>query len=399
MSARAAGQAAVSEAPRIGALVRVREEQWVVANVVGHVNGDGDASTVVDLQSVADGRYGETLKVVWEVEPGRHVLPAGSLPQVRVGAFDKPERLAAFLDTVRWSAVTSADVKTLQAPFRASVAIEPYQLEPVARAVESPRVNLLLADDVGLGKTIEAGLVAQELLLRHRARRVMVVCPAGLTLKWRDEMAEKFGLDFTMIDSEQCALLRRTHGSAANPFRVYPLTTVSLLWLRGPKGQRLLDEVLTGLDESETKRPFDLLILDEAHHVAPAAPKQRYAVDSQQTKLICRIAPFFEHQLFLSATPHNGHQESFSALHEPIDDHKFAGGAAADQVTMKETVVRQLRRSLRTRTARVGPVERRWHLYRATARTKSGSCIGSWPPLHGTATHMGHARRSRARDL
>ena len=90
------------------------------------------------------------------------------------------------------------------------MAIEDYQLEPVARAVGAPRVNLLLADDVGLGKTDRGRTGRQELLLRHRARRVMVVCPAGLTLKWRDEMAEKFGLDFTIVDSEQCARLRRT---------------------------------------------------------------------------------------------------------------------------------------------------------------------------------------------
>ena len=138
------------------------------------------------------------------------MLPSGSLPEVTEGGFDPPERLAAFLDAVRWSAVTSADVKTLQAPFRSGVAIEDYQLEPVARAVDAPRVNLLLADDVGLGKTIEAGLVAQELLLRHRARRIMIVCPAGLTVKWHDEMAEKFGLDFTVVDSERCAAVRRT---------------------------------------------------------------------------------------------------------------------------------------------------------------------------------------------
>ena len=79
----------------------------------------------------------------------------------------------------------------------------------MVRALEVPRVNLLIADDVGLGKTIEAGLVAQELLLRHRARRILVVCPAGLTLKWRDEMREKFGLDFRdrrlRADARSCA--------------------------------------------------------------------------------------------------------------------------------------------------------------------------------------------------
>ena len=72
----------------------------------------------------------------------------------------------------------------------------------------------------------------------------MIVCPAGLTVKWQDEMAEKFGLDFTVIDSERCAVVRRSHGSAANPFKVYPLAIVSLPWLRGTKAQRLLDEVL-----------------------------------------------------------------------------------------------------------------------------------------------------------
>ncbi|MFC0865681.1 DISARM system SNF2-like helicase DrmD [Sphaerimonospora cavernae] len=329
---------ATSREPSIGELVAVRGQRWVVSDV----DGSG-VSTMVTLQSVEDGRYGDTLDVVWEIEPGRRVLPSGSLPEVTPDGFDPPERLAAFLDAIRWSAVTSADVKTLQAPYRSGVAIEDYQLEPVSRALDAPRVNLLLADDVGLGKTIEAGLVAQELLLRHRARKIMIVCPAGLTLKWQDEMAEKFGLDFTIIDTERCALVRRTHGSAANPFTVYPLSIVSLPWLRGQKAQRLLDEVL---DPAAIERRFDLLILDEAHHVAPAAPRQVYAVDSQQTKLIRRLAPHFTHRLFLSATPHNGYQASFTALLEIIDDQRFARGVDPDPAAVKETVIRRLKRHI-----------------------------------------------------
>ncbi|MBM7489146.1 superfamily II DNA or RNA helicase [Micromonospora luteifusca] len=326
--------------PAIGALVAVRGQRWVVSDVQ-----EGEHSSLVSLQSVEDGRYGHTLDVIWEVEPGRQVLPSGSLPDVTGGKFDSPQRLAAFLDAVRWSAVTSADVKTLQSPFRSGVAIEDYQLEPVARAVDAPRVNLLLADDVGLGKTIEAGLVAQELLLRQRARRIMIVCPAGLTLKWRDEMAEKFGLDFTIIDAERCATVRRTHGSAANPFEVYPLSIISLPWLRGQKAQRLLDEVIPA-DGPTYPRTFDLLILDEAHHVAPAAPKQVYAIDSQQTKLIRRLAPHFTHRLFLSATPHNGYQASFTALLEILDNQRFARGVEPDQSAVRDTVVRRLKRDV-----------------------------------------------------
>lgn len=322
-----------------GALVQVRGQKWVVGSV-----DPAPKATLVSLQSVEDGRYGETLEVIWEVEQGAHVLPSGSLPQLTADGFDPPEKLAAFLDAVRWSAVASADVRTLQSPFRSGVAIEDYQLEPVVRAVDAPRVNLLLADDVGLGKTVEAGLVLEELLLRQRARKVMIVSPAGLTAKWRDEMTEKFGLDFTIIDSQRCADVRRELGSSANPFRVHPLAIVSLPWLRGAKAQRLLDEVLPA--EPSHQRPFDLLILDEAHHVAPAAPKQVYAVDSQQTKLIRRMAPHFTHRLFLSATPHNGYQASFTALLEILDDQRFARGVEPDRNAVRQTVIRRLKHDI-----------------------------------------------------
>jgi superfamily II DNA or RNA helicase len=331
-------------APEIGELVRVRGQHWVVTDICDFDVPGETGQTLVDLLSVSDGGYGSELKVVWEIEPGRTILPAQTLPEVTHTGFDSPQKLAAFLDAIRWSAVTSADTRRLQAPFRSGVKIEDYQLEPVARALRAPRVNLLIADDVGLGKTIEAGLTVLELLLRHRASRIMVICPAGLTVKWRDEMAEKFGLDFTVVDSELLRQLRRTHGLAANPFRVYPFTIVSMAWLRGARCQRLLDEVLDdGERELTSKRPFDLLIVDEAHHVAPAAPQQAYAVDSQQTKAVRRMSADFEHRLFLTATPHNGYTESFTALLEMIDPQRFARGMTPDREARDEVVVRRLK--------------------------------------------------------
>ena len=108
-----------------------------------------------------------------ELEVGHGLAPDQGLPET-IGAdgFDDPNTLAAFVDAVRWGAVTSADPDSYQAPFRSGANVEAYQLEPLRRALQSSRTNLLLADDVGLGKTIEAGLVIQELLLRHRARSV-----------------------------------------------------------------------------------------------------------------------------------------------------------------------------------------------------------------------------------
>ena len=253
----------------------------------------------------------------------------------------------AFLDAVRWGTVASADTRTLQAPFRSGASIEEYQLEPVARALAMPRVNLLIADDVGLGKTIEAGMVVQEMLLRHRARRVLVVCPASLTLKWREEMAEKFGLDFTILDTAALRELHRTHGLQANPFAVFPRMVISLQWLRTPRVQRLLDEVLT----PQTRYPgyFDLLIVDEAHHCAPPAPARGrgYAVDSKQTQAVRRVGEHSQHRLFLSATPHNGYSESWQALLEMLDPQRFARGVEPDPAVLRQVMVRRLKDDIR----------------------------------------------------
>ncbi|MBQ6641287.1 MAG: DISARM system SNF2-like helicase DrmD, partial [Saccharopolyspora sp.] len=106
-----------------------------------------------------------------------------------------------------------------------------------------------------------------------------------------------------------------------------------------------LDEVLPA-DGPTYPRTFDLLILDEAHHVAPAAPRQVYAVDSQQTKLIRKLAPHFTHRLFLSATPHNGYQASFTALLEILDDQRFVRGMEPDESAVSDTVVRRLKRDV-----------------------------------------------------
>jgi hypothetical protein len=115
------------------------------------------AQTVVDLTSVEDDGFGGDLNVIWEVEPGARVLETATLPRPTAGHFDDPARL----DAVRWGAIQSADSRALQAPFRSGTTIEDYQLDPVVRALQVPRVNLRIADDVGLGKTIEAGLVIQ----------------------------------------------------------------------------------------------------------------------------------------------------------------------------------------------------------------------------------------------
>ncbi|HNI35182.1 MAG TPA: DISARM system SNF2-like helicase DrmD [Microthrixaceae bacterium] len=311
-------------------------------------------SHVVDLQSLDEDRLNETLSVVWELEVGHSVTPAQGLPdRVNSRSFDDPTTLAGFIDALRWGAVTSADPNRYQAPFWSGANVEAYQLEPLRRALGSPRTNLLLADDVGLGKTIEAGLVIQELLLRHRARTAVVVCPPSLSLKWQDEMRDKFGLEFTIVNSELMAQVRRTHGLHANPFLMYPRVIVSMAWLPQVRAQRLLRDVYAQATnpKSAKRYAFDILVVDEAHHVAPSSPSaiaggRGYAVDTQRTVAVRQLADKCEHRLFLSATPHNGHPESFTALLEMVDSRRFSRGALLDAGALKDITVRRLKRDL-----------------------------------------------------
>ena len=351
-----------SALPEPGQVVEVRGSSWAVANVQvqGLPRSPADEATaqlshVVDLQSLDEDRLGEQLSVVWELEVGHTVTPAQGLPDVMYAdAFDEPATLAGFIDAMRWGAVTSADPNRYQAPFWSGVNVEAYQLEPLRRALGAPRANLLLADDVGLGKTIEAGLVIQELFLRHRARTAVIVCPPSLALKWQDEMREKFGLEFTIVNSELMAQVRRTHGLHANPFQLFPRVIVSMAWLPQVRAQRLLRDVYSQAANPKTgkRHAFDILVVDEAHHVAPSSPSaiaggRGYAVDTQRTLAVRQLADKCEHRLFLSATPHNGHPESFTALMEIIDPRRFARGANLDSNALKDVTVRRLKTDLK----------------------------------------------------
>jgi len=141
--------------PEQGQLVDVRQRRYVVTDVVrSALPGDPlrapgyGLQHLVSLASVEDDAIGEELQVMWEIEPGAAVNEQVALPAPT--GFDAPDRLDAFLDAVRWGAASTADVRNIQAPFRAGIDIEDYQLDPVVRAMHMPRVNLLIADDVGL---------------------------------------------------------------------------------------------------------------------------------------------------------------------------------------------------------------------------------------------------------
>ena len=112
----------------------------------------------------------------------------------RAKGFDEPRQFAAFLHTLRWNCVTATDPNLFQAPFRAGIKIDAYQMEPLRKALRLPRVNLFIADDTGLGKTIEAGLIARELLLRKKAKTIVVATPPAVLAACRTEVLDLSGV-------------------------------------------------------------------------------------------------------------------------------------------------------------------------------------------------------------
>jgi len=331
------------DAPQPGQIVRVRSRQYLVDDVAPPPR-PGDA-TLVRLSCLDDDAQGTALSVLWECELDARVLEVTSWRDVAKRGFDPPARFAAYLHAQRWNCVTSTTPRLFQSPFRAGIRVDAYQLEPLRKALALPRVNLFIADDVGLGKTVEAGLILRELLMRQKVRRVVVAAPPSVVLQWRDELDARFGLPFVILDRDYVLAKRRERGYGVNPWSTHSRFIISHALLRNEEYAGALRDWLA----DEGPGPA-LLILDEAHNAAPASGA-KYAIDSKMTRVVREIAPRFDHKLFLSATPHNGHTNSFSALMEILDPQRFVRGEEIESAKQLEPVmVRRLKGDLRKAT-------------------------------------------------
>ena len=207
---------APSRLPEPGQLVHLRQRRWLV-EAVDQAPRLGQA-TLVHAACVDDDAQGEPVSVLWEHELDARVIEDAGWRRVGEQHFDDPELFAAYARTVRWGCVTATDPGLFQAPFRAGIRLDAYQLEPLRKALQLPRVNLLIADDVGLGKTIEAGLILRELLLRRRTDFVVVAAPPSMLGQWSEELETRFGLRFTIIDRAFVGAMRRERGFSVNPW-------------------------------------------------------------------------------------------------------------------------------------------------------------------------------------
>src|SRR5215212_4761773 len=179
-----------------GDFVELRGRPWLV-----EASPQADILSTIKLSCIADDAQGEPLEVLWDAEIGAAFLDRDDWLTLGSGGPDSAEVLSAYLRVIRWNSATAAERDLLQAPFRAGIKLDAYQLLPLRKALRLPRVNLLIADDVGLGKTIEAGLVARELLLRRRIDLIVIAAPPAMTKQGQDVLEAKWCIRQIECDS------------------------------------------------------------------------------------------------------------------------------------------------------------------------------------------------------
>jgi hypothetical protein len=341
--------------PRAGMFATVRNRRGIVS-AVEPFDGESGRLHLVHLQ-YKDDQLPHEERLLWELEPHKNLLEPTALPRA-AGTDPMPtEDFDALLRASRWVAAmpylsqgngNSLDRIPISSPFHGAVQVEDFQLVPLLKALRMPRVNLLIADDVGLGKTIEAGLILSELLLRRRIQRVLILTPASLRLQWRDEMWDKFALTFDLVDRAETHALRRRLGMDANPWRSFSRIIASYHYLRQ---EDVLEQFLAACraPEGSPHLPWDLLIVDECHNLMPSA----FGDDSDLCRMLRILAPQFEHRIFLSATPHNGHTRCFTGLLEILDPVRFSQTdelRPAERNRVQQVVMRRLKREINART-------------------------------------------------
>lgn len=234
----------------------------------------------------------------------------------------------------------------LLAPIQSSVIPLPHQLYALNRAVGQDRIRYLLADEVGLGKTIEAGLVLRELKLRGRAKRILVVAPKGLVRQWQAEMRQHFGEPFHFVDPSSLAALRQWRGDSEedNAWRMHDQVICALDSVKPLESRRgwSLDQIQTynrERFEDLVSAAWDLVIIDEAHRMGGSTEQvARY-------KLGAALAEASPYLLLLSATPHQGKTDQFMRLMQLLDRDAFPDEGSVSRERVQSFVIRTEKRA------------------------------------------------------
>ncbi len=309
---------------------------WVVGDWCWH-SREASPCRVVDCQNL----WGELIYRIWL--PNKDAVVRARPQDLADLSTVQPTVEQILHTTVAAKLLDALEDNLLLAPIQSSVVPLPHQLYALNRAMSRDRIRYLLADEVGLGKTIEAGLILRELKLRGMVRRVLVVAPKGLVRQWQAEMRLHFGEHFRFIEPSEITAFRQWRDEEDNLWQMHDQVICSLDSVKPIEKRRgwSLEQLNTynrERFEDLISAGWDLVIIDESHRLGGSTEQvARYKLGAA----LSEAAPYL---LLLSATPHQGKTDQFMRLMQLLDRDSFPDEASINHERVRPFVIRTEKR-------------------------------------------------------
>lgn len=302
----------------------IRDEEWMVKKIETNSLGNkalycvGISPLVKDREAI----FLTDLEQIQIVDPVQVKLVADT------SAFYK--RTLLYLES-QWRQQIPTDAN-LHIGHQAAMDLMPYQLDPAKLALQRPRQRILIADTVGLGKTLEAGILMSELIARGKGKRILVVTVKSMMTQFQKEMWNRFTIPLVRLDSKRIQKIRSSLPSNYNPFFYYDKTIVSIDTLKRDVEYR------THLEHAY----WDIIVIDEAQNVAERGDHQ-----AQRSRLAKLLADRSDTMIMLSATPHDGRAKSFASLMNMLDPTAIADQQNYTPEDVKGLCIRRFKKDVK----------------------------------------------------
>lgn len=306
-----------------GMRVIIRDEEWMIKKVETNslnkktIHCVGISKLVKDHQGI----FLTDLEDIVTVDPARVNLVIDDSPYFR--------RSRLYIES-QWRKKNPTD-SALHIGNRAAMDLMNFQLEPAQIALRRPRQRILIADTVGLGKTLEAGILMSELIARGKGKRILVVTVKSMMTQFQKEMWNRFTIPLVRLDSNRIQKIRAQLPSNYNPFFYYDKTIVSIDTLKRDVEYR------THLENTW----WDIIVIDEAQNVA-----ERGSHQAQRSRLAQLLAECSDTLIMLSATPHDGRSESFASLMNMLDPTAIANPHDYQKEDIKGLCIRRFKKDV-----------------------------------------------------
>lgn len=302
----------------------IRDEEWMVKKIETNSLGNktlyciGVSPLVKDRESI----FLADLEQIQVVNPAEVKLVADSSPFYK--------RALLYLES-QWRQQIPTDTD-LHIGHKAAMDLMPYQLEPAKLSLQRPRQRILIADTVGLGKTLEAGILMSELIARGKGKRILVVTVKSMMTQFQKEMWNRFTIPLVRLDSRGIQKIRAKLPSNYNPFFYYDKTIISIDTLKRDVEYR------THLENAY----WDIIVIDEAQNVAERGDHQ-----AQRSRLAKLLADRSDTMIMLSATPHDGRAKSFASLMNMLDPTAIADPQNYTPEDIKGLCIRRFKKDVK----------------------------------------------------